>query len=569
MATRKSSIGASLTIDRRQFKAALDASRADATRFASSLSAIKAPRSGVLAGEGLGGFRQQLGGVVSKYQHLRQAVTDVGAVAVRLAGAPAMYNDMSDALTAVTGSADEARQALAFIAGVANEQKLEFEPLVAAYEHMRALGYSAEQTTQFIREMGNAIEASSGSADDLTAAVGALSKIGDKGNISAMALHSMAEEMPFLRKIFKDVFGAETAADIKKLDLTQQELYDGIVRGLKRVETAQGGTLDAASPEYLASMARLRSGRAAAGEGALVPELAPRTVAAPDTEGDANRLKLYRQRVIDAEAAKGKAKQAAAEASGRAELQAATAVADKELEIEKARARGDATRLASLEQELRMMTEGAEIMAKTGLSAEEVADHLQRRADAEKEIASLQKATPDFQKTSAQDLEVARLRARGKNKQADKLEADRAEQERVKQLMTADPNLSEGEAKKMAGQERQYKEDADYLARTGRRKMRGATNAGQFEGIDGYARVGDQALNKEWNFDRLDQMRRDRARPTKSQMDREAGKPSITPDAFNGMSIGEADKLLPVLKAIQTAVERNVPAVADLTKPRN
>ena len=132
MATRKSSIGANLVIDRRQFKAALEASRGDAVKFAANLAAIKAPRTGVLAGEGMGGWNAGVKGMIGRYQHLKGAVTDVAALAVRAAGAPSMYEDMNDALTAVTGSAEEAKQALDLIAGVSEKQKFEFEPLVFA-----------------------------------------------------------------------------------------------------------------------------------------------------------------------------------------------------------------------------------------------------------------------------------------------------------------------------------------------------------------------------------------------------------------------------------------------------
>jgi hypothetical protein len=160
-------------------------------------------------------------------------------------------------------------------------------------------------------------------------------------------------------------------------------------------------------------------------------------------------------------------------------------------------------------------------------------------------------------------LQIARLRARGKNKQADKLQGDKNEAARAAEFQAA--GIPEKEARRMAAQERRDKDDAQYLARTGHRKMRGATNAGSYAGLDSMKSRG---MSDEWNFDKLDAAKKDQRRPLKSQLDREAGKPSITPDAFSGKSIAEADKLLPVLKAIQAAVEKSVPAAADKLKPR-
>lgn len=577
MPTRRSSIGADLVIDPRKAKKALTDFQADATRFAASLETIKAPRTGALSGEGMGGLKQSLTGVIGKYQHLRQAVTDVAGAAVRVAGAPAMYADMRDALTAVTGSADEAGEALNFLAAVSRDQALEFEPLVEAYEHMRALGYSAEQTRDFIREMGNAIETAGGDAADLTAVAGALAKMQDNGELTAKALHSMGESMPFLRTIMKQQFGAETAADIESLGLSMQELFDGIMRGLHRVETNKAGALDRMSPEYIASQRRLEAARALGGEGMnanaiRIADLPDRRVDPADPSGDAARIAQFRAREAERKAAAAAAKKAATEAEGLAAQEEATALTNKQLQLEQARADGNAERIAQLEQELRMMTEGKDIMEKTGLAAEVVADHLQRRADNEAEIERLrsQAGQGDFAAGARDDMEVARLRSRGKNKQADKLAADRAEQARVKQLMEQG-GLSESEATKMAAGERQITEDQAYLDRTGRRKMHGAISDNTFGGIDSM-RTSDRlmGMSDEWNFDRLDAAKSDRRnRPLKSDRDRANGQPAIKPDATSGMTQKQADEMLEVLKAIRTSTERNAPTVADQTKPRS
>jgi tape measure domain-containing protein len=419
--------------------------------------------------------------------------------------------------------------------------------------------------------MGNAIETSGGDAADLTAVAAALAKIQDKGELSAKALHAMGESMPFLRTIFKDIFGAETAADIEKLGLSSEELFEGIMRGLKRVQTNKGGVLDAASPEYLASMARLRAGRAGTGSNPLIPDLPERQVEAADPEGDAARIQALRAREANRKAAEEAEKKLKKQQEGLETLEAETAVSQKKLEIEEAIAEKDEERQETLEQELRMMTEGKEIMEKTGLAAEVVAEHLEKRAYHEKEIARLKTEAGQtaYAATAKEDMEIARLRSRGKNKQADKLEADRAKKQRVEQLMK-EGGLSEPDAKKMAAGERQIQEDTDYLSRTGRRRIRGAVSDNRFRGLDDYHQSdGLMGMKDEWNFDKLDAIKADRRnRPLKSELDREAGKPSITPDRFSGMSQKQADEMLEVLRAIRSATEHNQPTVAQKTSSR-
>ncbi len=441
--TRKATIAAQIRADRTKFKADLAQATADTRSFRAAASRQLSNIPITTAG-GLAGFRQQIGSVIGKYQHLRGVVTDITGLAVRTAGAPAMLNDMKDALTAVTGSATEATQALDFIAGLAEEQKLEFEPLVSAYEHMRALGYSAQQTRDFIREMGNAIETAGGDAADLTAVTAALARIQDTGEMSAKALHSMGQSMPFLRKIMKEQFGADTAAEIQGLQLTMEELFEGILRGLREVETNSGGVLDAMSPEYIASMNRLRAGRAGMGDSPIIPDLPERTAAAADPEGAAKRIQMLRERAAAAKAA---------------------AEAEKKLK-EATKAEAEAAEQAARDWE------------------EE-----QARSVEQKKFAS----------DAREEMEIARLRSRGQNKKADKLQQEREDRQRVQELMQ-EGGLTESAAKEMAAGERRIAEDQEYFDRTGRRKMRGASFKAGFGGIPKYP---DTALKDEWNFPAL------------------------------------------------------------------
>lgn len=511
--TRKASIAAELRADRAKFKQDLDAAKRDVKAFgddARKAGGNFAPGAGSWAG-----FKQGLGSVIGKYQHLRGVVTDVAGLAIRAAGAPAQYADMSDALTAVTGSAEEAKQALDFLAGVSNEQKLEFEPLVEAYEHMRALGYSASQTRDFIREMGNAIEASGGDATDLTAVAGALAKIKDKGELSAKALAGMGETMPFLRKIMKEQFGSETAADIEKLGLTAEELFDGLMRGLKRIETSQGGALDAMSPEYIASMTRLRAGRSGmqgiggleklkeglmegdigklgeglkGGVGAItdffIPGLDERQVDAADPEGDAARIAAFRDR----EAKKAREEADKKAAAGMEELERQRALLESQKYLAKAELEGNKEHIALWEDRIAIMEKAADLAKELGISEKDAAAAIVKQNELRRETAALaaEVRTPEQQADMAntkEQSEIDRLRSRGRNKEADKRQKALDLASETKRL--TDQGFSPEDAAAMAEQGQQTKEDQEYFDRTGRHKMRGAKAPNRKTGIDG------------------------------------------------------------------------------------
>lgn len=461
--TKKAAIIADVRADRSKFRGDLSAAQADVAAFKK-----KAQKEGrvELSAEAGSAFSNGIKSALGKYQHLRAAVTDVAALAVRAAGAPAAYQDMADGLAAITGSATEAAEALDFLAGVSEEQKLEFEPLVEAYHRMRALGYSAEQTRDFIREMGNAIETTGGDAGNLTEVVASLSKIKDKGELTAKALHAMGDSLPFLRKIFKEQFGSETAADIERLNLTQQELFDGIMRGLRQVETNKGGFLDASSPEYLASANRLRLGRAGTGNNPLIPDLPSRIQQAANPEADAIRIANLRKRAAEE-----------AEKQSVQELEREEKILKSRKDIEEEDLKGNTELKAILEDRLAVYEKTAELAEKLGISEEAAATAILRQNKIIRETEELRKntQTPEQKADMAATKEraaIAQLRSRGKNKEADKrqqaLDMKDHEADLIRQGFTPE------DAAAMAKSGQRTAEDQAYLDRTGRRKMRGA-----------------------------------------------------------------------------------------------
>lgn len=545
---RKASIAAQLTADRSKWTSDLSKAAAEGRKFVSDMGSLRG-QPGFFTSMGAG-----LGKVIGKYQHLRAAVTDVSALAVRAAGAPAMYHDMTDALTAVTGSAEEAKSALDFLAGVAEEQKLEFEPLVEAYENMRSLGYSAEQTRDMIREMGNAVEASGKGAEELTGVVGALSKITDKGDVAAKQLMKMGEALPFLRAIFKDQFGSETAADIDKLNLSSKELFEGILRGLKKIETQKGSVLDAASPEYIASMARLRAGRAGTGNSPLIPDLADREVSKEDPAAAAAR-------VAELQARSAAEKQTA----GEAELERMDNLAGLEGELAEARAKGDAKKVAVLEDELALMTELADLVKKTGVDEKTATDYLLRRNQARRDEAEALKAIADIKEReetagkagkaafdSAEDIAITEARARGNEKRAKKLEREKSRRQQEQSLIA--DGVDPATAKAMADRGSQAQADLEYFQEHGRSRIRGAKSSKRAGGLGG-------GLGRDGGFLTPSAL-------ASNDPDRAAEAERFKRGSTGSGGPRENDRVEQILTDIKNALLANKPGVGEKTKPR-
>lgn len=626
MATRKSSIGANLVIDRRQFKAALDASKGDAVAFAKSLEAIKAPRSGVLAGEGVGGDNKwaNLGGKVAV---AKAALEGLGKIKDKLAEPEKVEMEFETALAglaAVQDGAETLEQQMKALFELGEKPGLGFQQVMEASVGLQAVGQDAAKARDTMEQFGNAVALVGGGKQEFSEVMVSLRQILSTGSVDMTNLKEIASRIPQFLTIAQSLdrssapkfveAAVEKLKQLPRAATTAQEALGNLDDAWKKkyIETSDGALVANVKARVERSIEQLKQGGAHTAAAKLAEWWGTVENAGAQALGGGGRVKLTdlyetapaeiarrkraKQEAEDAKKAAEEKAKAEKSAEGLAAQEELTRISNKQLEIEEARADGNEERLAQLEQELRMMTEGKEIMEKTGLEAEVVADHLQRRADHEKEIERLksitdphlakeiklreeyeklkqsgqhEKAQSVYQQFADSDMEIARLRSRGKNKQADKLEADRAEKQRVEQLMK-EGGMGEKEAKKMAAGERQIQEDADYLSRTGRRKIRGATNAGSYEGLDGY-RQSDREMGMvdEWNFDKLDAMKTDkRYRPLKSELDRAAGKPAITPDKFSGMNIKQAEEMVELLRAIRAATEKNLPTVSEQLKPK-
>ena len=463
MATRTSTIGATLNLDRRGFTRDLNAATREGRSAVAELGQTRSNFSGIKSGI------SELG---KSYGGLKAAIMDVVDVVRGPMSIHADYEDMRDKLIAIEGSAESANASLSYLTAVSNSQAMALEPLVEAQSRLVSLGYSAEQARDMIREIANAAEQAGSGAEVIAPIVGTIEKIGEKGDASVKQLMAFGEVLPVLRQILDLQFGVKTAADLDKLDLSSQQVFDGLLAGLKQVETATAS----ANEKTLASAEFAKTKTNPSAETSADLPDRPATTESP--EARAERI-----------AAMQEAAAAKREAAARLILDKEEEIADLEISVAIARQRQDEAAINAAEEKLALARDLQKVMKDTGASEALATDAIKERVAAQLTLEKVSNPAPqndgNFQKEAEENLAISTLRAQGKTKQADKLEAKTAQSRRQKEL--TDGGVDPATAKSIATQERKNTEDENRFAQTGRRRIKGAKSKGtatSFTGLD-------------------------------------------------------------------------------------
>lgn len=458
MATRKASIGAELTLDKRGFTRTLNSAIGDARRGAQQMGGIRSEGA-------FGGMRSGVERLGKAYTGIRGVVGDVINLVKSPLAANTDYADLKDMLTAVEGSAESAAESLAFLRTVGNEQAMPLGPLVEAQARLVSLGFSAAEARDMVRELANAAEFSGLDDSAVSSVVGTLEKINEKGDASVKQLMAFGDAMPVLRNIMDLQFGAKTAADLEKLDLTGRQVFDNLLTGLKQVQTAQASTAEKVQngESWLKNLT---------GADEAAADLPARVVGTESAEQRAARLAEMQ------EAAAAKRAAAAEEL-----LSKEKALLDLELELAQAEQGGDQDAIRAAEEKLALARDLEKVMKDTGASEERAGRAIKEQLEYGRQLKEMEKQK--FRGETAEDLEVSTLRAQGKDKQADKRQAEITQRRRAQELEAG--GLDALTAGQIAEQERQNSEDEERFQRTGRRRIRGGKSKGDATSFTGLA----------------------------------------------------------------------------------
>ena len=363
MSTRKSSITAEIRLAGQQkFKSDMNEASRGARFFGKTMEGISSKGIG---GGNFSGIRSKVSEVGKSYSGVIAVLKDLQDIAESPIKANAVYQDLKDQLTAVEGSVESASESLAFLRRVSRDQAMDFPSLVSAQKRLVSLGYSAEEARTMIRELANAAELSGEGVEIIDGIVGSLTNVSERGDASLKALLKLGDAMPSLRKLIGEEFGAKTAADLEKLDLTSRELFDGLSRGLQKLETAKASASESALDQDTSLVM---------GADETAADLPERKRLA---EAEDERLK----RVDELQNRSAARKAAAAEV----ELAKQIKIAELESELASAEAASDHDAVDSLTEEIALLNQKADLIERMGTTDAAAENFIRRKVALERE----------------------------------------------------------------------------------------------------------------------------------------------------------------------------------------
>jgi len=223
-----SSIEASLRLEIAQYQQQLARARGQAQKFRDDLR--KAGRG--LGGDFLGPLKGAIGGL------------GMGILAREAVQATLKMEQLRKMLLTTTGSAEAAALRFEELREVSRLPGIGFEQAVRGDVKLRAVGLSADQSKRAIIEFGNALALVGGNREDLDGVFLALSQISSKGKVFAEEINQIAERVPQVRAVMKDVFGTANTEEIQKMGLASEDFINALVDGFARLDRAQAGMQD-------------------------------------------------------------------------------------------------------------------------------------------------------------------------------------------------------------------------------------------------------------------------------------------------------------------------------------
>lgn len=227
-----STIEASLQLEIAQYQAALRKAQGEIDRFKT-----RAQKTG----DGLGGA---MFGGIAKRAAMIAPILGAGFGAKGIMDAVVNMERLEKMLTSTEGSAEGAKARMEELLAVARLPGIDFEQAIQGDVRLRAVGLSADLSKAAIMEFGNALALVGGSSSDLDGVFLALSQIAAKGNVFAEEINQIAERVPQVRAVMKDVFGTADTEAIQAMGLSAEEFISRLTAGFGSLSRANRGLQD-------------------------------------------------------------------------------------------------------------------------------------------------------------------------------------------------------------------------------------------------------------------------------------------------------------------------------------
>ena len=155
--------------------------------------------------------------------------------------ASAKFEDLKNSLKAVMGSANAANSEIANLQKLATLPGITLESAIQGSARFQSLGLSARQARELIRELANLGAISGASTSDLEQMIDAIVDMGSASEISDAKVDRLTERSAILANVLQREFGAKTAAGLRELGVTADDLIDRLAGALSTLPRAEAG----------------------------------------------------------------------------------------------------------------------------------------------------------------------------------------------------------------------------------------------------------------------------------------------------------------------------------------
>lgn len=153
----------------------------------------------------------------------------------------AEFDRMKRGMTTLEGSAGMASSRMDELREASKLPGVDFKQAVQADIKLRSVGVTAEMSKSAIIEFGNALALAGGTSSDLDGVILALTQIISKGKVSAEEINQIAERVPQVRSVMKNMFGTSDTDALQKMNLSAEEFVDTLIRGFSQLQRASAG----------------------------------------------------------------------------------------------------------------------------------------------------------------------------------------------------------------------------------------------------------------------------------------------------------------------------------------
>jgi tape measure domain-containing protein len=208
-------------------------------------------------------FADTTGAIGSRMSVLTAGVGLLGAAVVN---ATAQMDGLKKGLEATAGSAEEAERQMARLRVIAKNPGIDLPQAVKGSIQLQGIGASAQFAERTLRNVGRAVAASAGGPQQFESINRQLSQIAGNGKIMGEELNIIKESAPVMAKALQSAFGTTTAEGIRNLNLSTEEFFTRLNKGIEdtipQVEGGLGNALVNLRSSIKQAFASLGSGQA-------------------------------------------------------------------------------------------------------------------------------------------------------------------------------------------------------------------------------------------------------------------------------------------------------------------